>query len=183
MEEKTQKKKKKKMKGKGNLLRPAGMAKTSTVGTAEADAEGTTGMGTMGMAGAGIPMPATTSSPLKVFASREIGIQIKRKKERKKRVNLIETKRRHIPIKSGSGGALSSKSEILFFRIGTSSGSSRMSSDPSEDKSVSGPRVAELGMEKGVTTREALSFAAWERAAKGSLVEIISGRTGEVVLD
>ena len=113
------------------------MAKTSTVGTAEADAEGTTGMGTMGMAGVGIPMPAATPGPSKVFASKEIGIQIKRKKERKKRVNLIETKRRHIPIKSGSGGALSSKSEILFFRIGTSSGSSRMSSDPSEDKSVS----------------------------------------------
>ena len=35
-----------------------------------------------------------------------------------------------------------------------------MSSDPSEDKSVSGPRVAEPRMEEGVTTREALSFAA-----------------------
>ena len=85
-----------------------------------------------------------------------------KKKARKKKVNLAEKKRRHIPIKSGSGGAISSssESEILFFRIGTSLGSSRMSSDPSEDKSVSGPRVVEPRMEEGVTTREALSFAA-----------------------
>ena len=41
------------------------MAKTSTVGTVEADAEGTTGMGTMGMAGAGIPMPVATPGPQK----------------------------------------------------------------------------------------------------------------------
>ena len=72
-----------------------------------------------------------------------------------------EKKRRHIPIKSGSSGALSSSSEleIHFFRIGTSSGSSRMSSDPLEDKFVSGPRVVESRMEEGVTTKEALSFA------------------------
>jgi len=37
-------------------------------------------------------------------------------------------------------------------------------------------------MEEGVTTSEALPFAAWEISAKGSLVEITSGRTGEVVL-
>ena len=69
---------------------------------------------------------------------------------------------RNIPMNSGSGGTLSSSSEskILFFRTGALSESSRMSSDPSEDKSVSGPRVAELGMEEGVTTREELSFAA-----------------------
>ena len=82
--------------------------------------------------------------------------------KKKKGVSLTEKKRRHIPIKSGLGGALSSlsESEIFFFRIGASSGSLRMSSDPSEDKSVSGPRVAEPGMEEGVTTREAPSFAA-----------------------
>ena len=57
-----------------------------------------------------------------------------------------------------------------------------MSSDPSEDKSVSGPRVAESGMEEGVTTREAQSFTTGERAAKGSLVEITSGITREAVL-
>ena len=67
-------------------------------------------------------------------------------------MKLAKKKKRHmpIPIKSGSDEALSSssESEILFFRIGALSGSSRMSSDPSEDKSVSGPRVAELGMEE-----------------------------------
>ena len=73
-------------------------------------------------------------------------------------------------MKAGSGKALpsSSESEILFFSTGASSGSSRMSSDPSEDKSESGPRVAEPGMEEGVTTSEAPPFAAWEMAAKGS---------------
>ena len=77
-------------------------------------------------------------------------------------MNLAEKEGRHIPINSGLGGALSSLSEskILFFRTGASSGSSRMSSDPSEDKSVSSPRVEELGMEEGVTTREELSFTA-----------------------
>ena len=57
---------------------------------------------------------------------------------------------RHIPMNSASGGTFSSssESEILFFGTGSSSGSSRMSSDPSEDKSTSGPRVAELGMEE-----------------------------------
>ena len=57
-----------------------------------------------------------------------------------------------------------------------------MSSGPSEDKFGSGPWVAEPRMEEGVTTSEALPFAAWEIAAKGSLVEITGGRTGEVVL-
>ena len=57
-----------------------------------------------------------------------------------------------------------------------------MSSDPSEDKSVSGPHVAELEMEEGVTTREEPSFTAWDRAAKGSLVEMTKGRTGETAL-
>ena len=65
-------------------------------------------------------------------------------------------------MKSGSGEALpfSSELEILFFNTGASSGSLKMSSDPSEDKSESGPRVAEPGIEEGVTTSEALPFAA-----------------------
>ena len=65
-------------------------------------------------------------------------------------------------MKSGSGEALtsSSESEILFFSTSASSGSSKMLSDPSEDKSGSRPRVAEPGMEEGVTTSEALPFAA-----------------------
>ena len=63
---------------------------------------------------------------------------------------------------SVSESALSSLSdlEIMFFMMGSSSGSSSMSSDPSEDKSASGPRVAELGMEEGVTTKEEPSFVA-----------------------
>jgi len=57
-----------------------------------------------------------------------------------------------------------------------------MSSDPSDDKSVLGPRVAEQGMEEGVTIREAPLFTTCEIAAKGSLVEITSGRTEGAVL-
>ena len=85
-----------------------------------------------------------------------------KKKARKKKVNLAEKEGRHVPINSGSGEALSSssESEIIFFSIGALSGSSRMSLDPSEDKSESSPRVAELGMEEGVTTREEPSFTA-----------------------
>ena len=76
---------------------------------------------------------------------------------------------RYIPIKSGSDEALpsSSESEIVLFSTGASSGSSKMSADPSEDRSRSGPRVVEPGMEEGVTTSEALPFAAWEISAKG----------------
>ena len=86
-------------------------------------------------------------------------------------------------MKLDSGEALPSSSEleILFFSMGASSGSSKMSVDPSEDRSRSGPRVAEPGMEEGVTS-EALPFTTWEISAKGSLVEITSGRTREVVL-
>ena len=59
-------------------------------------------------------------------------------------------------------GVLSSllESEILFFRIGSSSKSSRMSLDSSEDKSASGPHVVELGIEDGVITKEEPSFTA-----------------------
>ena len=92
MEEKTKKKIiiiKKKIKGRGNLPGPArmgavGMAETSTVGTAEASAEGTTRMGVTGMVEAGIPTPAATPGPSKVSASKEIGIQIRRKNKESK---------------------------------------------------------------------------------------------------
>ena len=47
----------------------------------------------------------------------------------------------------------SSESEIIFFMVGSSSRSLRMSSDPLEDKFVLGPHVAELGMKEGVTTK------------------------------
>jgi len=44
--------------------------------------------------------------------------------------------------------------------VGSSSGSSRTASDPSEDKFASGPHVAELDMEEGVTTKEEPFFTA-----------------------
>ena len=80
---------------------------------------------------------------------------IKKKKGRK------ETKK-HIPMNLVLREAFSSssESEILFFRTGSSSGSSRMSSDFSEDKSALGPCMAKLGMEDGVTTKEEPSFTA-----------------------
>ena len=188
-EEKIYKEKEDIIKGKANLpelpgMGAAGVAETSIVGTTEAGAvgtagkgaEGATGMDATGMAGAFISTPAAILGPSKVSASKEIGVQMKRKYKRERE---RAGEKRYIPMKSGSGEALSSSSEskILFFKIGASLGSSRMSSDPSEDKSVSGPRVAEPGMEEGVTTRDAPPFAAWEIAAKGSLVEITSGRT------
>ena len=59
-------------------------------------------------------------------------------------------RRKHIPM-NVSGEALSyfSDSEILLPRTGSSLGSSRMSLNSSEEKSASGPRVAEIGMEEG----------------------------------
>ena len=54
----------------------------------------------------------------------------------------------------------SSDSEILLPRTGSSLGSSRISSNSLEDKSVSGPRVVEIGMEEEVTTKEEPSFIA-----------------------
>ena len=61
---------------------------------------------------------------------------------------------------SESALSSSSDSEILLFMVGSSSGFSKPSSDALEDKSASGPRVAELGMEEGVTTKEEPSFIA-----------------------
>ena len=92
------KKMKEKIKGKGNLLGPAGMgatgtAKTSTAGTAETSivgivgtveasamglaekgAESAAGMGATGMAGAGLPTPIVTPGPSKVSTNKEIGV-------------------------------------------------------------------------------------------------------------
>ena len=56
-----------------------GHSRTGAVDTAEKCAESAVGMGATGMAGAGIPMPAATLGPSKVSASRELGIQMKRK--------------------------------------------------------------------------------------------------------
>ena len=78
----SQRKMKEKVKGKGNLLGPAGMGvvgmvETSTVGTAETGAEGRAGMGATSMARVGIPMSAAIPSPSKVSANEEIDIQMK----------------------------------------------------------------------------------------------------------
>ena len=93
----SQRKMKEKVKGKGNLLGPAGMgaagmaetstvgmAETGAVGTVEIGAKGAAGMGATGMAGAGIPMSATTPGPSKVFANGEIGIPLKGSNEQRK---------------------------------------------------------------------------------------------------
>ena len=64
--------------------------------------------------------------------------------------------------------------------VGSSSGSSRTSLEPLEDKSALGPRVVKLGMEEGVTTKEEPSFTARDRVAKGSPMEITKGVVGEV---
>ena len=61
---------------------------------------------------------------------------------------------------SGTLSSSSSDSEILLPRTGSSSGSSRMSLDSSEEKSAAGPQVAETGMEEKVVTREEPSFIA-----------------------
>ena len=86
--------------------------------------------------------------------------QIYIKKEKKYRE--LSKIRRHIPMNLVSCSALSSplESKTLFFMVGSSSGSSRTSSNPSKDTSASGPHVAELGMEKMVTTKEGPSFTA-----------------------
>ena len=95
-----QKKKKKndRIKRKENLpelpgMGAAGVAETSTVGTAEAGAVGTaekcakgaTGMGVTGVARVGIPTPVAILGPSKVSASKEIGVQMKRKYKKKKK--------------------------------------------------------------------------------------------------
>ena len=54
-------------------------AEAGAVGTAEKGVEGATGTGATGVAGAGIPIPAAIPGPSKVSASREIGVQMKRK--------------------------------------------------------------------------------------------------------
>lgn len=51
-----------------------------------------------------------------------------------------------------------------------------------EGKFASSPRVAELGIEDGVTTKEEPSFTAWEKAMKGSLADMTGRVEGEVLL-
>ena len=85
------------IKGKGNLpnlprMGAVGVAETSVVGTAKAGAvgtaqkgaEGATGIGATGVAGAVIPTPAAIPGPSKVSASKEIGVQMKRKYKKRR---------------------------------------------------------------------------------------------------
>ena len=68
----------------------------------------------------------------------------------------------------------SSESKTHVFTTGSSSKSLKTSSDPSsKDKSALGPRVAKLGIEDGVTTKEESFFTFWERAIKGLLADMI----------
>ena len=72
--------------------------------------------------------------------------------------------------------------KTLVFMTGSSSESSRTSSNPSsENKSASSLRVAELGMEDGVTIKEEPSFTTWEKATKGSLAKVPKGVAGEAL--
>ena len=94
---------------------------TGAVGMAETGTEGAAGAGATGEAGAVIPSPAAISGLLEVSASGEMSMQTKRKYKKKG----DEGEEKYIPIKSGSDEALpsSSKSEIVLFNTGTSSGS------------------------------------------------------------
>ena len=84
--------------------------------------------------------------------------------DKKKRKRRISKNKRHIPIASVSyslPSSSSSDSETVVFMTSSSSESSRTSLNPSsEDKSTSGPRVAELGMDERMTTKEKPSFTA-----------------------
>ena len=62
---------------------------------------------------------------------------------------------------SRSPPSSSSESETIFFMIDSSLEFSRTSLDPSfEDKSTSGPRLVELGIDERVATNEEPSFMA-----------------------
>ena len=155
-------------KGKGNSTGPVimgvvGRTETSTEGIVE-----TCAIRVVGRTAKGTPTSVATLSPSKVSANRETDIQINgRLQQGVMHIHMYTKKKRekqkgHIPTNPVLGEVLSSSSklEILFFRTGSSSGSSRMSSDSSEDKSALEPRMAELGMEDRVTTREEPSFTA-----------------------
>ena len=84
----------------------AGVAETSTVGTVEAGVvgtaetgvEGAAGIGAIGVAGVVIPTPAAIFGSSEVSASGEIGVQMKRKYNKKKKKK-EEGEERYIPMK------------------------------------------------------------------------------------
>ena len=84
--------------------------------------------------------------------------------DKKKRKRRISKNKRHIPIASISyslPSSSSSDSETVVFMTSSSLESSRTSSNPSsEDKFALGPRVAELGVDERVATKEEPSFTA-----------------------
>ena len=102
-----------------------------------------------------------------IFVAKEINVQNnqrivlgsyqkKKKKKKRKRKGKKENKssdkgKRHIPMASVSRSppSSSSESETIFFMIDSSLEFSRTSLDPSfEDKSTSGPRLVELGIDQ-----------------------------------
>ena len=84
--------------------------------------------------------------------------------DRKKRKRRISKNKRHIPIASISyslPSSSSSDSKTVVFMTSSSLESSRTSLNPSsEDKFALGPRVAELGVDERVATKEEPSFTA-----------------------
>jgi len=83
---------------------------------------------------------------------------------RKRRKRRLSKNKGHIPMALASclsPSLPSSKSKTRVYAMGSFSESSKTSSNlSSEDKSVSSPRVVELRIEDGVTTKEASSFTA-----------------------
>ena len=114
----------------------------------------------------GIVVSATISGSLGISVTKEIiaqNNQESHQKVAKKKKKRFDKGKRHIPIASASRLPPSSLSEskTLFFATSSSLESSRTSLYPSsENKSASGPQVAKIGMDKGVTTNEEPSFTA-----------------------
>lgn len=147
-------------------------------------------MGVVEVGAVGIAKPTTVLRSSGMFmAIKKNDVQSSQRvvpgNDRKKRQRRFTKYKRHIPIALSScspPSLSSSKSETLVFITGSSSKSSRTSSNPSsEDKFASSPQVAKLGMEEGVTTKEEPSFMAQERATKGSLAKMTGRVSGEAL--
>ena len=105
----------------------------------------------------GIVVSAAVLGSSGIFVAKKIYAQDSQKlvpeNDGKKRKRRYFKDKRHIPIASISCSPSSSESETFVLMTGSSSESSRTSSNPlSEDKSASSPWVAELGLDEGVTT-------------------------------
>ena len=100
----------------------AGTEEAGVVGTVETGVEGATGIGATGVAGAIIPTPAAISSPSEVSPSREIGVQVKHKhnkknkkiKRRGEKIHTHEVKlERSTPLFIGIGNPLFQDGSII----------------------------------------------------------------------